>query len=63
MLTERRVQILELLAQGKSQREIAGCLQISCSAVNKAITILMARLGAVNTANAVYLATKRQIIR
>ena len=54
MLTERQTQILHLIAQGKTDKEIASILQIAHSTVKNTNSIIYQRLGANNRAEAVY---------
>jgi DNA-binding CsgD family transcriptional regulator/pimeloyl-ACP methyl ester carboxylesterase len=51
-LTGREVEVLQLLAAGRSTREIATCLVISEGTVERHITHLYGKIGAVNRADA-----------
>lgn len=62
-LTERDIIIIQGLADGKNDNEIAQDLNLSLSTVNAAFPKIMIKLGAKNRYNALYLAVKRNIIK
>ena len=62
-LTERDIKILQGLAEGKDDKEIAEIIGFSYQTVNAAFPKIMLKLGASNRYNAVYLATKRKLIK
>lgn len=62
-LTERDIQILQGLADGKTDVEIAEDIGFSSGTVNAAFPKIMLKLGAINRYNALYLATKRKLIK
>ena len=62
-LTERDLKILECLAQGLDDKETAEIIGFSYQTVNAAFPKIMLKLGAVNRYNALYLATKRKLIK
>lgn len=62
-ITERDIKILEGLAQGMNDREIAEVIGFSYQTVNASFTKIMLKLGAVNKYNALYLAVKRKLIK
>jgi two-component system response regulator NreC len=61
-LTVREVQTLQLLADGKKWDTIAASLHISKNTLNNHRARIMDKLGAVDTCNAIYIATKSNII-
>lgn len=61
-LTERELETLNYLAQGLTREEIAKLMDISVNAVKKHITKIYNRLGAVNRADAVHIASINGII-
>lgn len=62
-LTDREVQILGLLAEGKSNKAIAQALFISESTVKSHLKSLFAKLDATSRAEAIALAAKRGLVR
>lgn len=62
-LTEREVQILRLLAQGKSNRVIGAALHITEGTVKSHLKSLFAKLDATSRAEAIALAAKRGLIK
>ena len=52
-LSKRELEILELISQGYSDKEIAGSLQISARTVQTHVTRIVIKLGARNRPNAV----------
>ncbi len=62
-LTERQSMVISAYARGaKSTQQVAEQLHISVSTVNKHLEGIKESLGAVSVANAVYIATKKNII-
>ena len=62
-LTERDKLILQGIAEGKDDKEIAELIGFSYQTVNAALPKIMLKLGAVNRYNALYLALKRKLIK
>ncbi len=62
-LTEREVQILQLLAEGKSNRSIAQSLFISESTVKSHLKSLFTKLDATSRAEAIALAARKGLVR
>lgn len=62
-ITERDKLILQGLAEGKDDREIAEDIGFSYQTVNAAFPKIMLKLGAINRYNALYLAFKRKLIK
>ena len=62
-LTEREKEVLKLLAQGKSNKEIAAALVISERTVKFHVSAIMGKLGAGNRTEAVSLAAQRGLVR
>ena len=62
-LTEREVQILELLAEGKSNRAIAAALFISESTVKSHLKGLFGKLDVTSRAEAITLAARRGLVK
>jgi two-component system NarL family response regulator len=62
-LTDREVQILGLLAEGKSNKAIAQALFISESTVKSHLKSLFAKLDATSRAEAIAIAAKRGLVR
>jgi len=58
LLTPRQEQILSLLTEGKSNKEIAGELGIQQGTVKQHLFVLFRRLGVVNRAKAVIAASQ-----
>ncbi len=61
-LTEREVEVLQLLAQGKPNKEIAAQLVISERTAKFHVSSVMSKLGATNRTEAVSLAVQRGLI-
>ncbi|MBC7869362.1 MAG: response regulator transcription factor, partial [Chitinophagaceae bacterium] len=61
-LTERETEVLQLLAQGKTNREIATALVITERTVKFHISSILAKLGAGNRTEAVTLAVQRGLV-
>jgi two-component system, NarL family, response regulator NreC len=62
LLTEREKEILQLLAEGKSNKEVATILNLSVYTVETHRTNLMQKLGLHNTAEIVLYAVRKKII-
>lgn len=62
ILTKRQREILKLVAEGISGKEISNCLYISTSTVKREIRTILARLGVTDRAQAVSEAIKRNLI-
>lgn len=63
MLTEREREVLGLLAQGKSNKEIAAALVITERTVKFHVSSLMSKLGANNRTEVVTLAAQKGIVK
>jgi two-component system, NarL family, response regulator NreC len=63
LLTERERQVLQLLAEGKSNKEAAALLDVSPYTVETHRTNLMQKLGLHNTAEIVLYAVRKAIIK
>lgn len=63
ILKDRERTILHLLAQGKSNQEIADTVFLSISSVKRYVSSLCAKLGASNRAEAVRIGISKQFIR
>jgi DNA-binding NarL/FixJ family response regulator len=63
LLTEREKEVLQLLAEGKSNKETATILDLSPSTVETHRTNLMQKLGLHNTAEIVLYAVRKKIIQ
>jgi DNA-binding NarL/FixJ family response regulator len=61
-LTAREIQVLELLAEGLSNRTIAGRLGISDQTVKFHVAAICGKLGAINRTDAVRRAIRRGIV-
>ncbi len=61
-LTPREQQVLELLAQGKANKEIAAALVVSERTVKFHVSTVMKKLGAANRTEAVSIAAQRGLI-
>lgn len=61
-LTDRQRQILRLVAEGNSNKEIANQLSISLQTVKNQLLIIFAQLGASNRTQAVVIAVQRGLI-
>jgi DNA-binding NarL/FixJ family response regulator len=62
LLTEREREVLQLLAEGKSNKEAAGVLNVSPYTVETHRTNLMQKLGLHSTADIVLYAVRKAII-
>ena len=62
LLTEREKEVLQLLAEGKSNKEVAGILDVSVYTVDTHRTHLMQKLNLHNTAEIVLYAVRKKII-
>jgi len=62
-LSGREIEVLELVAHGKSNREIARTLWISEATVKSHLMHVCGKLGAADRASAVAAAMKRGILR
>ena len=62
LLTEREREVLQLLAEGKSNKEAAGVLNLSPYTVETHRTNLMQKLGIHNTAEIVLYAVRKGVI-
>ncbi|RAU23844.1 hypothetical protein CU669_01810 [Paramagnetospirillum kuznetsovii] len=62
LLTDRERDVLSLISQGKSSKEIARCLAISVGGANFHVNNAMKKLGATTRAQAVALAIFHGII-
>jgi two-component system response regulator NreC len=62
MLTEREREVLQLLAEGKSNKEVAAVLNVSPYTVETHRTNLMQKLGLHNTAEIVLYAVRKAIV-
>jgi DNA-binding NarL/FixJ family response regulator len=63
LLTRREQTILELLGDGKRNKEISGELAITERTVKFHVSALLAKLGATNRTQAVRLGVRRGLIR
>ena len=63
MLTRRQIEILSLVAEGKTSPEIAEILAISRRTVDVHIDAVIQRMGARNRPQAVAIALQKQIIK
>ena len=61
-LTPREIQVLELLAEGRSNKAIAAALAISDQTVKYHVSSISGKLGAVNRTDAVRRAVRRGLI-
>ena len=62
LLTDREKEVLQLLAEGKSNKEVAALLDVSVYTVDSHRTHLMQKLGLHNTAEIVLYAVRKKII-
>jgi DNA-binding NarL/FixJ family response regulator len=62
-LTDREAEVLQLLAQGKTNKEIAAALVITERTVKFHISSILAKLGAGNRTEAVTIAAQRGLVR
>jgi DNA-binding NarL/FixJ family response regulator len=63
MLTERELDVLRLLAQGQTNKEIAAALVISERTVKFHVSAILSKLGAGNRTEAVTLAAQQGLIK
>ncbi len=63
LLTEREREVLQLLAEGKTNKEVATMLNLGVSTVDTHRTNLMQKLGLHNTAELVLYAVKKKILK
>jgi two-component system, NarL family, response regulator DevR len=62
VLTEREVSILKLMAEGFTNRQIAGKLYVSEGTIKDQLQKIMDKLGATNRVSALYVAAKERLI-
>lgn len=62
-ISPREIEVLRLIAQGKANKEIAGKLGISEGTVKNHLTNIFTKLGAVDRAQALTIAVKRQLVQ
>lgn len=62
-LTKKEAAIINYLAQGMTRDEVAAQLSISVNGVKKYLTNIYTKLGAINRADAIHIATVRGIIK
>ena len=62
-LTDRQRVILEAMARGKANKEIAAQLDIQADSVRQHIIAIFSKLGAVNRAEAVAIAMRKQLLK
>lgn len=62
LLTDREKEVLQLLAEGKSNKEVAGILDVSVYTIDTHRTHLMQKLNLHNTAEIVLYAVRKKII-
>ena len=62
LLTEREKEVLQLLAEGKSNKEVAAILDVSVYTIDTHRTHLMQKLDLHNTAEIVLYAVRKKII-
>ena len=62
-LTDRQREILEAMACGKGNKEIAAQLDIQADSVRQHIIAIFSKLGAVNRAEAVAIAMRKQLLK
>ena len=62
-LTDRQRKILEAMARGKGNKEIAAQLDIQADSVRQHIIAIFSKLGAVNRAEAVAIAMRKQLLK
>lgn len=61
-LSEREITVLEYLTQGLKYEEISDSMGISINGVKKHVTSIYSKLGAINRADAIYIAMREGII-
>ena len=62
-LTPRQIEILQSMARGLTNRDIAGLYGIRTDGVNDHVLAILAKLGAANRTEAVAIALRKQLIR
>jgi len=62
VLNERELNILKLMAEGFTNRQIAGKLYVSEGTIKDQLQKIMDKLGATNRVSALYIATKAHLI-
>jgi DNA-binding NarL/FixJ family response regulator len=62
LLTDREKEVLQLVAEGKSNKEVAGVLEVSNHTVESHRNNLMQKLGLHNTAEIVLYAVRKKLI-
>lgn len=62
-MSSREIEVLRLIAQGRSNKEIAAALGIVEGTVKAHVTNIFAKLGAVDRTQAITIAMKRQILQ
>ena len=63
LLTERETQVLELIGQGLTNRQIGERLYISAKTASVHVSAILRKLGATSRTEAVYLARRDQVVR
>jgi DNA-binding NarL/FixJ family response regulator len=61
-LSEREIEVIRLIAAGKSNKEIAGLLSVAEATIKSRVTNILAKLGASDRAHAVTIALRRGMI-
>jgi len=61
-LTARELEVLNLLALGRSRKQIARCLTITLITVNSHLLTIFQKLNASNSSHAVHIAHQRKIL-
>ena len=61
-LSPREIEVLRLVAAGKSNREIAEALIISTNTVDRHVSHILAKIGAANRAEAAAYAAKQRLL-
>jgi two-component system, NarL family, response regulator len=62
-LSSREIEVLEMIVEGRSNKEIASCLHISESTAKAHVSSIMIKLGAADRTEAVTQAVRRGIVR